>query len=121
MFVLIQKLIKSVSHENVTNIDEKMLKLAENFIKKEYIIVRYTEDNKDVPVPLAFVYKQIDKVTKWKRKWEQSQDLYGYHCNRTGELNMQIERHRDEIEKLKAENLGLMQRVPYLDSQIYSY
>ena len=74
MFVIIQKIIRNIKQENRTKIDEKMLATIEKFIKREYIILRYTEENDDVPPSLAYLYKKIDSLAKWKKKWEISED-----------------------------------------------
>ena len=56
MFVLIKKLIRTVNEENHTKIDERMLKMAESFVNREYIIVKQGDEN-DLSPPIAFLFK----------------------------------------------------------------
>ena len=117
MFRTVSNLIKSVDEHKRTKIDYKVLKLIERFMTEEQLIRRYSDEH-DVPPQVAKFEMYQNKLLKWKRKWEDSEANYGWHCNRADFLATRVEEFRCKVEGLKDENITLKFRLPQLKTQV---
>lgn len=71
MLSTITKIVNNVEEGKRTKIDKKLVDRIENLIEQEQLILRYSTEHK-IPPQMAKDQMHVDKILKWKLKYEES-------------------------------------------------